>query len=555
MLPLKPISLVSVAAGLTVMAFVGFAANRIPKAVVLAKDASFGLPSLQGQLKGINPRLMAQKQPKFALVIGNANYEEDRLANPVNDATDMAKVLEEIGFEVTLLKDQDLRSMENAIGVFSQQLRKGGVGVFYYAGHGVQVEGENYLIPLKAQLQNEKDARYEALALGKVLNAMETAQNQVNIVIIDACRNNPFYRRWRASGRGGNVRGLGAAFPPNGIIIAYATRAGDTAHDGKKGERNSPFTSALLENIKKPNIDVQLMFRRVSATVKQTTEATQQPWTEGNLEGDEFYLNPQSTAIAPQIPTPVATPSPQPSPEPTVAVVTPSKPAPSKLPQSVSVSPRPPTPKPTATPSLQPSPKSTDVVVTPPKSAPSNPSSQPRSTLISLTTGVDYTPLRELLQEKKWKEADRKTNELMLMAAKREKEGWIDINSAQKFSCEDLRIIDQEWLKASGDKFGLSVQLAIYKRTGNPIGNYNSEAWKRFGEAVGWRVSGVGWKNYSDLTWSTNAPLSAPNGHLPTTGATTGGEWGFSGFWIGAGSIGEDVRGGRGLLLLSLCDL
>ena len=469
MLPLKPIFF-SVATGLTVIAFAGFAANTTPKTVVLAKDAGLSSPSLQGQLKGINTRLIAQKQPRVALVIGNANYEEGALSNPVNDATDMAKALRELDFEVTLLQNQDLRSMETAIDDFSRQLRKGGVGVFYYAGHGVQVEGENYLIPLKAQLLNEKDARYEAVALGKVLNAMEEARNQVNIIIIDACRDNPFYRRWRSSRRGSNVRGLTAVSPPSGIIIAYATREGNTAADGV-GQRNSPFTSALLENIKKPNIDVQLMFRRVSTSVKEKTNAAQQPWTEGNLEGGEFYLNPQ---------------------------------------QSVAVSPPPFSPPP-----VTPSP-----VVTPQ----TTPTTQPRSTLISSTTGVDYTTLRELLQQKKWKEADLKTWDLMLAAAKREKEGWIDSKSAEKFSCEDLRMIDREWLAASGGQFGFSVQLAIYKQTGNSIGDYDSQAYDRFGDAVGWRVNG-NWKTYSDLTWSTKAPSSAPKGHLPAIRLITGGRW------------------------------
>ncbi|NCS03312.1 MAG: peptidase C14 [Microcystis aeruginosa G13-11] len=469
MLPLKPISFISVTAGLAVIAFAGFATNTTPKTVILAKDGGFRSPSLQGQLKGIDPQLMAQKQPKVALVIGNANYEEGALSNPVNDATDMAKALRELGFEVTLLQNQDLRSMENAIDDFSRQLRKGGVGVFYYAGHGVQVQGENYLIPLKAQLLNEKDARYEAVALGKVLNAMEEARNQVNIIIIDACRDNPFYRRWRSSRRGSNVRGLTAVSPPSGIIIAYATREGNTAADGV-GQRNSPFTSALLENIKKPNIDVQLMFRRVSTSVKEKTNAVQQPWTEGNLEGDEFYLNPQQTVVVsppPFSPTPIITPSPVVTPQPT-------------------------------------------------------PPTQPRSTLISSTTGVDYSPLRQLLQQKKWKEADQKTADLMLAAAKREKEGYIDFDFAEsmKFSCEDLRMIDREWLAASGGQFGFSVQLAIYKQTGNPIGDHNRKAWERFGDAVGWRVNGNwGKKNYSDfMIWSTNAPSTAPKGHLPLGG-------------------------------------
>jgi hypothetical protein len=364
--------------------------------------------------------------------------------------------------------------MENEIAVFSQQLRKGGVGVFYYAGHGVQVEGENYLIPLKAQLLNEKDARYEAVALGKVLNAMEEARNQVNIIIIDACRDNPFYRRWRSSRRGSNVRGLTAVSPPSGIIIAYATREGNTAADGV-GQRNSPFTSALLENIKKPNIDVQLMFRRVSTSVKEKTNAVQQPWTEGNLEGDEFYLNPQQTVVV--------------SPPP--------------------FSPPPVTPSPVVTPQT-----------TPP--------TQPRSTLISSTTGVNYTTLRELLQQKKWKEADLKTSNLIQEAVEKQN---IDYYSYNELSCEDLRLINREWLTASSGKFGFSVQLAIYKQTGNPIGSYSEEAFRRFGYTVGWRAKNAGWqdyKDYSTLNWDKNAPSIAPLGHLPAWGIGAFGEIYFS---------------------------
>jgi hypothetical protein len=142
---------------------------------------------------------------------------------------------------------------------------------------------------------------------------------------------------------------------------------------------------------------------------------------------------------------------------------------------------------------------------------------------------VDYTLLRELLQQKKWQEADQKTWDLMLAAAKREKEGWIDSKSAEEFSCEDLRMIDREWLAASGGQFGFSVQLAIYKQTGNPIRDYNEQAYARFADAVGWRVNGK-WKTYSDLTWSTNAPSSAPKGHLPSW-------WPPEGGWMGADAI------------------
>jgi hypothetical protein len=465
MLPLKPIFF-SVATDLTVIAFAGFAANATPKTTILAKDAGFSLPSPQGQLKGINTRLIAQKQPRVALVIGNANYEEGALSNPVNDATDMAKALRELDFEVTLLQNQDLRSMETAINDFSRQLRKGGVGVFYYAGHGVQVEGENYLIPLKAQLLNEKDARYEAVALGKVLNAMEEARNQVNIIIIDACRDNPFYRRWRSSRRGSNVRGLTAVSPPSGIIIAYATREGNTAADGV-GQRNSPFTSALLENIKKPNIDVQLMFRRVSTSVKEKTNAAQQPWTEGNLEGGEFYLNPQ---------------------------------------QSVAVSSPPPSPPPIITPSP---------VFTPQPTPPT----QPRSTLISSTTGVDYTTLRELLQQKKWKEADDITFKLMLASAKYQNpdwknRDWLDEKDINSFACEDLKFIDRLWSEYSNNQLGLSAQLKFWNDAKN-----NSttiiEAYRQFAQWVQWippsgPSSGSSYISSDDIKYA-----NPPQGHLP----------------------------------------
>ncbi|MCZ8243959.1 MAG: caspase family protein [Microcystis sp. LE19-131.1A] len=465
MLPLKPIALISVATGLAVIAFAGFATNTTPKTVILAKDGGLSSPSLQGQLKGIDPQLVAQKQPKVALVIGNANYEEGALSNPVNDATDIAKALGELGFEVKLLQNQDLRSMENAINDFSRQLRKGGVGVFYYAGHGVQVQGENYLIPLKAQLLNEKDARYEAVALGKVLNAMEEARNQVNIIIIDACRDNPFYRRWRSSRRGSNVRGLTAVSPPSGIIIAYATREGNTAADGV-GQRNSPFTSALLENIKKPNIDVQLMFRRVSTSVKEKTNAVQQPWTEGNLEGDEFYLNPQQTVVVspPPFSPPPVTPSPVVTPQPT-------------------------------------------------------PPTQPQSTLISSTTGVDYTPLRELLQQKKWKEADDITFKLMLASAKYQNpdwknRDWLDEKDINSFACEDLKFIDRLWSEYSNNQLGLSAQLKFWNDAKN-----NSttiiEAYGQFAQWVQWippssPSSGSSYISSDDIKYA-----NPPQGHLP----------------------------------------
>ena len=443
MLPLKPICF-SVATGLTVvMAFAGCNANNTSTPVIPPPPSGIVVP----------------KQSRVALVIGNAKYKEvAELANPVNDATDIAKALKKLGFEVTLLTNlKNKEAMQNAIDNFRSQLRQGGVGLFYYAGHGVQVGGTNYLIPIGESLDYEANTPHRTLSLNEVVALMEEAKTQVNIIIIDACRNNPWYRRWRATSSDG-LAAVGT--PPRGTIIAYATKPGSVAEDGI-GQRNSPFTSALLQYIQTPNLDVRFMFGNVIESVIKITKEEQEPWTEGNLRGGSgFYLNPQ---------------------------------------QSVPVSPLPPSPRPVKSPVVTPQP---------------TPTPQPGSTLISSTTGVDYTTLRELLQQKKWKEADKKNLDLMLAAAKREKEGWLDEESVKKFSCEDLRMIDREWLAASGGQFGFSVQLAIYKQTGNSIGDYNSQAWQRFGDAVGWRVNG-NWKAYSDLRLSTNAPSLAPKGHLP----------------------------------------
>jgi hypothetical protein len=455
MLPLKPICF-SVATGLTVvMAFAGCNANNTSTPVISPPSSG-------------SPGMVVPKQSRVALVIGNAKYKEvAELANPVNDATDMAKALEKLGFEVTLLTNlKNKEAMQNAINNFRSQLRQGGVGLFYYAGHGVQVGGTNYLIPIGESLDYEANTPHRTLSLNEVVALMEEAKTQVNIIIIDACRNNPWYRRWHGP-RSTSSNGLAAVgTPPRGTIIAYATKPGSVAKDGI-GQRNSPFTSALLQYIQTPNLDVRFMFGNVIESVIKITKEEQEPWTEGNLRGGSgFYLNPQQSV--PVSPPPTVTPSP---------VVT---------------SPKPP------------------------------PSTQPLSTLISSTTGLDYAPLRQLLQQKKWKEADEKNLDLMLAAAKREKEGWLDEESVKKFSCEDLRMIDREWLNASGGQFGFSVQLAIYKQTGNRIGYYDIKAWERFGDAVGWRVNG-NWKKYPDLTWSTNAPSSAPKGHLPARRRRGGG--------------------------------
>ncbi|MDJ0580471.1 caspase family protein [Crocosphaera sp.] len=259
-----------------------------------------------------NQTLIAQKQSKVALVIGNSAYEEKPLSNPVNDARDMAKALQELGFEVTLVKDTDLPTMEEEIDKFSQQLRYGGVGLFYYAGHGIQMEGKNYLTPLKAELKREKDVKRKYLDLETLLDAMEAAQTSINILIIDACRREPFYSQLPSAYRSSSNRGLAEVKSlPEGTIIAFATAPDQLAEDGIH-TRNSPFTSALLQHIKTANLDVQLMLRRVSESVQKKTNKEQKPWTNANLVGGEFHLNPQPKISPVPIPSfpppPVQTP-------------------------------------------------------------------------------------------------------------------------------------------------------------------------------------------------------------------------------------------------------
>ncbi|WP_228008431.1 GUN4 domain-containing protein [Microcystis aeruginosa] len=470
--------------------------------------------------KGINQavtqnRPNTQQQQRIALVIGNANYTVGKLKTPLNDATDMANALKELGFEVILLKDSSKRQMDDALDQFTTRINQGYVGLFYYAGHGMEVEGENYLIPVNAQIKYKKDVEYESMPLGKILGRMEDAGNRINIVILDACRDNPFRKFWRSSSRG-----LTAPLQAvSGTLIAFATAPGKVASDGTG--RNGLFTSYLLKYIKTPNMEVDLMLRKVRSDVAQNTNNYQVPWTSSSLIG-EFAFN-QKTETTP----PIVTSSPIPNPSPSIAVVPTPKPTPSPPPVTSSPVPKPspstavvPTPKPTPSPppvtsSPVPKPSPSIAIVPTPKPNPS-PVLKPGTTLISRSTGVNYTNLRDLLAAKKWKEADKETTRAMLQAAKREKEGWFRDVDIDNFSCEDLRMIDQLWLSASKGKFGFSVQREIYESLGGTR-EYNGEVWNKFGDRVGWRKGGS-WLYSSDLTYSDEAPKA----HLPYGGNLTG---------------------------------
>lgn len=217
---------------------------------------------------------------RVALVIGNSRYESAGvLRNPVNDARDIAAVLRDLGFEVILRTDSDLRMMEEAVDEFYTTIQQGSVGVFYFAGHGVQAAGENYLLPIDANIQVERDLPYESLPLARVVGRMEAAENDINIVILDACRNNPFASSVRSL-----QRGLATVDAATGFFIAYATAPGNVADDGQG--RNGTFTAALLNHIRTSNITVEQLFKRVRAQVSSATNSQQIPWTSSSLIGE-----------------------------------------------------------------------------------------------------------------------------------------------------------------------------------------------------------------------------------------------------------------------------
>jgi len=222
---------------------------------------------------------------RLALLIGNSNYTHGgNLKNPINDVRAMKKTLEDLGFIVIKYENSSQKTMKRAIDEFGRKLKDYSVGLFFYAGHGIQVKGNNYLLPVDAKLENENDAEYDTVRADRVLAKMESARSETNIVILDACRDNPFERSWR---RGAKGNGLAFMNAPSGSIIAYATSPGNTASDGTGG--NGLYTSAILQHIKTPNITIEQMFKRVRSTIMDWSVNQQVPWESTSLKGDFYF--------------------------------------------------------------------------------------------------------------------------------------------------------------------------------------------------------------------------------------------------------------------------
>ncbi|MBU2547575.1 MAG: caspase family protein, partial [Proteobacteria bacterium] len=229
-------------------------------------------------------------EKRTALVMGNGSYRDSPLKNPVNDARDMAAALKALGFTVDLEVDAGQKTMELAIDAFGKKLRGGGVGLFYFAGHGMQVEGRNYLLPIGSTILAESDVKYEAVDGGRVLDRMNDAENGLNIVILDACRDNPFARSFRSASRG-----LARMDAPTGSLIVFATAPGSTAADGEG--RNGIFTKNLLGNMKAENIPIEKVLKLTRVGVMNETRSRQVPWESSSLTGDFFFARTAGTTL------------------------------------------------------------------------------------------------------------------------------------------------------------------------------------------------------------------------------------------------------------------
>lgn len=242
-----------------------------------------GQGSPNGRQLARDPQPRPQSQGRLALVIGNGSYVKGTLKNPPNDALLMASALRDLGFEVTSGPNKSQREMKQMMRDFGQRLRaRGGVGLFYFAGHGVQANGHNYLIPVDADIQTEADVEDQAVDLNYVLSLMDGAQSALNIVILDACRNNPFGRSFRST-----QDGLAQVKAPSGTLIAYATAPDSIAADGSGA--NSPYTEELVKQMRIPGVLVETMFRRVTEQVSQRSSGKQEPWFSTNVKGDFYF--------------------------------------------------------------------------------------------------------------------------------------------------------------------------------------------------------------------------------------------------------------------------
>jgi uncharacterized caspase-like protein len=229
-------------------------------------------------------------EQRLALVIGNASYRTDPLDNPVNDARLVAASLKQAGFDVTLAENLDRRGLQGALRAFGERLNDNSVAVLYYAGHGLQLRDRNYLIPVDAEIRSEDEIALAGIDLSFILARMSAAKSRINIVILDACRNNPFAS---ATGKSGSTaQGLAQMDAPVGTLLAYATAPGKLAADnlGGVGEKNGLYAQQLARQVLTPGLPVEHVFKRVREAVVRASREAQVPWESSSLQGEFSFV-------------------------------------------------------------------------------------------------------------------------------------------------------------------------------------------------------------------------------------------------------------------------
>jgi len=233
-------------------------------------------------------------ETRTALVIGNASYRSSPLRNPVNDAEAVAAALKPLGFQVILRENTTQREMLDAMREFSQRAAKSQVRLLFYAGHGVQLRGRNYLMPVDAEISTEDDIAQRGADVTELLERLSLLNDGVNVIVLDACRNNPFLpsgsqladgRRIRTRGLGPQAAGLAPLQAPSGTLIAFSTAPGAVAVDNP-AQKNSVYTQHLLANLRVPGLPVERMFKQVRVAVAQETQQQQVPWETSSLMGE-----------------------------------------------------------------------------------------------------------------------------------------------------------------------------------------------------------------------------------------------------------------------------
>lgn len=249
--------------------------------------------------------LKLESAQKLALVVGNGAYPKWPLRNPANDARAVAQALTSVGFSTTSAIDVTLQNLDRTVSAFVAKIKQGDTVAFYYAGHGIQLEGENYLVPVDFDAKDEADAKYAAYAASRVQERIEKAGARVTLVVLDACRNNPFAATRSTSG------GLAAMGTGKGTLIAFATAPGKTADDNPNGN-NGLFTTHFITAVQQPGLTIDQVFNRVRERVYNASGGKQVPWTVSSVIG-EVYLRPGTGSAAPAVleaaaPPPVSNP-------------------------------------------------------------------------------------------------------------------------------------------------------------------------------------------------------------------------------------------------------